>query len=232
MLDPKIAQTCPAQANCKQHNISCSTLCPLWIDLKYQLELSGIPKRHQKFRIDNLPEDTYALNLLKKWSANDMERVEAGQGLYLYGNTGNGKTTAICSLAITFIVNKSLQDIRNGVRTKQLVQFVNVPDLLDLLKRGFDDPEVAAEGNAVLESLKDCPLVLFDDIGAERPSQWQQERLLTLIGHRYDNELSTFFSSNLTIPELTQQLGPRLKSRIEGMTVPLEYKGPDRRKKL
>jgi DNA replication protein DnaC len=202
----------------------------LHIDLKLQFEMSGIPKRHMKWDADTLPDDTYHLPVLKRWSSKDIELVESGKGLYLHGSVGTGKTTALSALAISYIVHKSIADIRTGEHTEQLVQFINVPDLLDLIKRGFDNPTISDEANALLERLKHVPLVIFDDIGAERPSEWSRERLLTLINYRYDNEMCTFFSSNLTIPELVEQLGPRLQSRINGSCAPLAFNGPDRRK--
>lgn len=231
-VDAKVAAKCPARHMCKQHNKMCSTGCPWWIDLRYQIEMSNVPKRHTKYNVDTLPDDTPMLSLLKRWSETDIQRIEEGQGLYLHGNVGVGKTTAACAIALSYILHQTLEDIRSGTRTKQYVQFANVPDLLDMIKRGFDDPEEAAKAARKLENLRKVPLVILDDIGAERPSEWARERLLTVIGGRYDDELSTIFTSNLTIPELVEPLGSRLKSRIEGMSVPLEFKGRDRRKRI
>src|SRR5207244_381801 len=126
----------------------------------------------------------------------------------------------------------SKESIRTGTRTKQLFAYANIPDLLELIKRGFDDSDIAAQAARRLDTLRTAPLVVLDDIGAERPSEWQRERLLTIIGDRYDNELSTIITSNLTIAELTEPLGGRLQSRIAGMTVPLLFKGADRRKQI
>lgn len=231
-MDAKIAAVCPARNMCKQHNKMCGTMCPWFIDLRYQLELAGIPKRHTKYNVDTLPDDTAQRKLIKAWSDKDVERVATGQGLYLFGTVGTGKTTTACSIAMSFILHQTLADIRAGNRTRQLVQYVNVPDLLDLIKRGFDNEDEAAKGARVLESLRTTPLAIFDDIGAERPTEWARERLLQVIGHRYDNELSSVFTSNLTLPELVEQLGSRLQSRIAGMTVPVQISGIDRRKLL
>jgi DNA replication protein DnaC len=231
-FDKTIADTCAARFHCKQHEKACSTICPLWIDLKYQTELSGIPKRFQKYQTDNLPEDTYALPVIQKFGDSITERVPKGEGLYLYGSTGLGKTTIACAIAMTYISHQSLLDIRTGKRTKQLVSYANVPDLLDLIKKGFDDTDIQLEANAKLEALRTAPLAILDDIGAEKPSEWARERLLTIINDRYDNELATIVTSNLSIPELVEPLGARIRSRIEGLTFPLQFKGTDRRRKL
>lgn len=231
MIDEQIAKTCPARHSCKQHNIMCSTSCPLWIELRYQVEMSGIPRRHRKFTVDTLGDDTIRLSALKRYNENILERVAAGQGLYLFGNTGSGKTTAITALAMSYIVTASKEAIRTGKRSKQFVQFLNVPVLLAGLKAGFDDPEVATMWQQRLNVARTVPMLLIDDIGSEKPGEWVRERLTELIGHRYDNERCTLFTSNLTLPELKEHIDPigRITSRIKGMAVPIDYRGKDRR---
>lgn len=231
-MDQRIADICPARSMCKQHEILCGTTCPWFIDIRYQAELSGIPKKFSKFTVDTLPNDTLYLNALKRFSATDIQRIKDGQGLYLQGGVGVGKTTVVSALAISYILHKTLEDIRQGNRTKQLVQFVNVPDLLDKIRQGFNDEETAENVNRIVANLKRCPLAIMDDIGAEKPSEWVREKLLQIITTRHDEELSTFFTSNLTINDLIEPLGSRLQSRIAGMTVPLTVTGKDRRKLL
>jgi DNA replication protein DnaC len=230
-MDEKIAKSCPARHSCKQHNILCGSGCPLWVELRYQTEMSAIPKRHRKFTVDNLPSDTVNLKYFQKFYSKILERVESGLGIYLFGNTGSGKTTALSALAMSYIVEGSKKAIKEGSRTEQMVLFLNVPDLLTGLKRGFEDPEVAKVWHHKLDVAKSVPLLVLDDIGSERPGEWVRERLTELIGHRYDNELSTLISSNLTLPELKDHIDPvgRITSRIKGMAIPLEHKGKDRR---
>lgn len=230
-MDEKIARECPARSLCQLHGKNCSTACPLYIDIHYQLQLAGIKKRFSKYTVDSLPKDMLNLPLIQKWSKDIIKRVEFGHGLYFFGTVGTGKTTVASAVLMTYIIEKSKDSLRKGERTRQLVAYANVPDLLDMLRRGFDDPEIAAQGAKKLSQLASVPLVLLDDIGAERPSEWARERLLTLIGSRYDNELSTLFTSNLTIGELGEPLGARLQSRIEGMTGLMQFYGIDHRKK-
>lgn len=233
-MDEKIARSCPARHNCKQHNIMCGTGCPLFIELRYQMALAGIPKRHSKYTIDNLPEDTIKLASFKKYCSNILERVSSGQGIYVFGNTGSGKTTVLSAVAMTYIVEASKEALRTAKRTGQMVLFLNVPDMLDGIKKGFDDPGIASWWNQTLEAAQSVPLLVIDDIGSEKPTEWARERLTQLIGHRYDNELTTLISSNLTLPELKEHIDPigRITSRIKGMTVPIEYRGRDRRNDL
>jgi DNA replication protein DnaC len=112
-----------------------------------------------------------------------------------------------------------------------MILFLNIPDMLDGIKQGFDDPGIASWWTQTLMAAQSVPLLVLDDIGSEKPTEWARERLTQLIGHRYDNELCTLISSNLTLAELKEHIDPigRITSRIKGMTVPIEYRGKDRR---
>lgn len=229
-VDPVIAASCYARTSCKSHNVLCASTCPLWIDLRYQTSLAALPRRSAKWTVETLPDDTLRLNdVLRPYAKNVVQRVAASQGLYFYGGVGTGKTTAVTALALSYITSKTLEDMRAGRRTRQLVQFVNVPDLLDDIKRGFDDDDANADVQRRLDALQTVPLAIFDDIASEKPSDWVRERLLTIIGGRYDNEKTCFFTSNLTLNELKEPLGARIQSRVTGMVVPIKYDGTDRR---
>jgi DNA replication protein DnaC len=104
--------------------------------------------------------------------------------------------------------------------------------LLDEIRQGFSDDDKKLAIDTRLAALRTVPLAIFDDIGAERPSEWVRERLLTLLGHRYDNELTTIATSNMTLAELREPLGARIASRIEGMTAPIHFVTTDRRRKI
>ena len=51
------------------------------------------------------------------------------------------------------------------------------------------------------------PLLLIDDIGAERLTDWARDEILgTILQYRMDNKLPTFFTSNLNLQELESHL--------------------------
>lgn len=224
---------CLAKTKCKMMGSEmCDTSCPFFINIQYQMELSSIPKKHKKYLASDLPESFYGRDVFKKFASNIVERVKTGKGLYLYSpQTGTGKSTVACALANEHIVERIREDMRSGVRTLQLTKFVNVPDFLDDLRRGMDNEEMGLKSLELMEALKRVPLVIMDDFGAEKMSEWARERLLTVISERYDNERSTIFTSNINLKEVEVLHGLRIKSRIEGMTTPIEFKGKDWRAK-
>jgi DNA replication protein DnaC len=172
--------------------------------------------------------------VFKKFTTNIVDRIQKGTGLYLYSRlTGTGKSTIACSIALEYIVEQLQQDYRAGKRTGQLVKFINIADFLEDLRKGMNDQEAAEVAQGVTETLKRVPLVIMDDIGAEKVSEWTKERLLNIISDRYDSERTIIFTSNHSPQEIEMVLGGRVRSRIDGMTVPIEFKvNKDYRRKV
>lgn len=97
-------------------------------------------------------------------------------------------------------------------------------ELLDLLRPG--GPEGA------LYDLADLELLILDDLGSERPTEWTAERLYALVNRRWLEERPTIVTSNLASGELQQAVGPRVYSRLVGNgSVGIGLSGPDRRRK-
>lgn len=226
---------CITKNHCKSAGQSiCSHSCSFFIDLRYQIELATLPRKHQKWMCSDLPDSFLNRDVFEKFTGNIVERIEMGTGLYLYSRlTGTGKSTVACAIALEFIVQQLKQDYRLGKRTGQLVKFINIADFLEDLRKGMNDKEAAEVALATTEILKRVPLVIMDDIGAEKVSEWTRERLLNIVSERYDAERSIIYTSNLAPNEIEMILGGRVRSRIEGMTVPIEFKtNKDWRRKL
>ncbi|MCO6451032.1 MAG: ATP-binding protein [Caldilineales bacterium] len=87
--------------------------------------------------------------------------------------------------------------------------FVLAPDLLDHLRSTYapDSPETFDE---LFERLKNTPLLILDDLGAESSTQWAQEKLFQLLSHRYLQRLPTVITTNLPL----ESIEPRLRSRL------------------
>ena len=109
------------------------------------------------------------------------------KGLYLAGPFGVGKTYMMGALA------NELSE--NGIETT----LVNVPTYSAEIKQAIATNTVEAK----LVSLKNTPILVLDDIGAEMNSSWfRDEVLMVILQHRMLQELPTFFTSNFTIDEL------------------------------
>lgn len=125
-----------------------------------------------------------------------------GHGLYLTGSLGSGKTR----LAASVLNDLARGGARGGVAWA-------VAEWLEGLRRRYHDGG-ADEFEA---QTRTADILLLDDIGAERVTDWVQERLFLLVDYRYRHSLPTLFTSNLHPDELADRIGERTVSRIVGM---------------
>lgn len=119
-----------------------------------------------------------------------LDNIESGKkskGLYLHGNFGCGKTYLIAAIFNELAKNNY----------KSCIIFWP-----EFLRQAFYD-----DFNEKFEFVKKVPILLIDDIGAEGLTAWNRDEILCpLLQYRMDNELTTFFTSNLNIKELESHL--------------------------
>ncbi len=117
--------------------------------------------------------------------------------LMLEGGFGCGKTHLAAAIG-----NERLQ-------RGDLVLFITVPDLLDHLRSAYA-PSSDATYDETFERIRNAPLLILDDLGAESPSQWAKEKLFQLFNHRYSHRLPTIITTNVDL----ETLDPRIRSRL------------------
>lgn len=136
------------------------------------------------------------------------------KGLYLHGNFGCGK-----SYLVAAILNElAKQNVKSAI--------IFWPEFL---RQAFYN-----DFNEKFDYVKNVEILLIDDIGAEKVTEWNRDEILCpLLQYRMDNHLTTFFTSNLTIDELKQLLSisksgvdevkaGRIIARIEQLTEDIE----------
>lgn len=104
--------------------------------------------------------------------------------LVLSGRVGTGKTHLAAAIA---------NDVQT--RTGRTMIFAVVPDLLDYLRSTFD-PAQSISFDRRFEEVRDCYLLVLDDIGTENATPWAREKLFQIINHRYNEHLPTIFTTN------------------------------------
>jgi len=87
--------------------------------------------------------------------------------------------------------------------------FIITPDLLDHLRSTFapNSPETYDE---LFDRLKNTPLLILDDLGAESSTPWAQEKLFQLLNHRYLGRLPTVITTNRPLSALEARVRSRL----------------------
>lgn len=171
------------------------------------------------------PESAPAVRAIEAWrfgpDDGDAARYEAWQrerrkSLLLHGKYGVGKT----GLAVA-LLRDEIKHTGGGL-------FFTVPSLLDAIRSTYS-PNAQHDEREIIAAVKDAPFLVLDDLGAERVTDWVQEKLFTVINHRHDEDLPTVFTSNLDLAQLAEHLGERTTWRIAEMAEVIEVKGPNLR---
>lgn len=110
------------------------------------------------------------------------------------------------------------------------------PDMYGLLLPGGSDKGTEHE----LKRLCRIPLLLLDDLGTEKISEWTEEATYRLINERYNECLPLLITTNFTVraasgdpsPDLVSRLGDRLASRLSQTATVVRLDGPDLRRGL
>jgi len=117
--------------------------------------------------------------------------------LVLLGGYGSGKTHLAAAIA------------NYRLSLAHAVLFVVVPDLLDYLRATFG-PSSETALDERLDTIREIPLLVLDDLGAHNSTPWAQEKLFQILNHRYNSRLPTVITSNQRLEELD----PRVTSRL------------------
>ena len=128
---------------------------------------------------------------LKKFYDNYLDHKKV-KGIYLHGNFGCGKSYLISAL-FNELAKKNIHST-----------IIYFPELLRSLKASFNEEN---EFDERFEEIKETPLLLIDDIGAEKVTEWSRDEILgSILQYRMDQNLPTFFTSNLSIDDLEEHL--------------------------
>ena len=116
---------------------------------------------------------------------------------------------------------------REWLARGQPAKYVFVPMLLDWLREVMDKP--ADQLAARMHVLCQVPLLVMDDLGVQRPTEWAMERLITIIDYRYANAMPLMVTTNKSVEALPGdaegRIGSRLKRFVPGTVIAME--GPE-----
>lgn len=133
--------------------------------------------------------------------------------LLFVGSTGTGKTHLAAAVANNF-VEKSIQ-----------ARFGTFQNHLDEIKKEFDQ----SGQKHYLDDIKGVPLLVIDDLGKERKTDWTQSILYDIVNYRYEHLLPTIITTNLTTDELANHCESAVWSRLNEMCDTIVMQGADYR---
>jgi len=186
---------------------------------------SVIPPRYRGVSFDRPPVSDMARDLELKSAVSYVrafvdemdERLESGRGLWLFGDTGTGKTT------LAMLVSKAV------LEAGRTVAIYSLPKLLARIRRTYDSEPGGDSYLSFFERLTSVDLLHIDDLGAEKRSDWVLEQLYALINERYETRRSVIITTNLPHGELEEQIGSRTVSRLTQICDEVALFGDDRR---
>ena len=163
---------------------------------------SKMSKRNLSYKFDNFEPNNSnrkVFNNLKNYSEKLVKGIEK-KGLILVGNNGVGKTHLACSIA-----NKLIE---NGTP----VIYGTLINLLAELRNSYDTDNNISEME-IIKLYENVDLLIIDDLGKEKPSEWGLEKLFTIINSRYENNLPVIITTNYNQNSLVERLS--LNGEIE-----------------
>ena len=100
---------------------------------------------------------------------------------------------------------------------------------LNKLRASYKDDDDSVEKD-ILNYVKQCDLLIIDDLGIESVKPFVKEKLFNLIDTRYRTDKPMIVTSNLTLEEIKVTFGDRVADRLRGCTYDFLVKGESKRK--
>ena len=166
-----------------------------------------------RFEKDNgsVPKLEQARRYAAQWEEMRRENV----GLLFWGKSGNGKTFAAACIANALL--ESQEHSAPAVKMTTLGAFLNKLPTLS-----------AQEKERYLNELQSCELLILDDFGMERQTDYAREQIFHLVDGRYLAQKPLIVTTNLSLHELkhpTEMAQQRIFDRVLEMCVPICFDG-------
>lgn len=166
---------------------------------------SKIPPRWSGWSMDKLPKGfRVAAN---QWLTDGFPN---SANLILSGPTGSGKTS------MAYAIGKEIYLLGNKVKIWQSAEL-------------FDEMRGTDQSREVLESVKNADVLILDDLGSERKTDWVEERLFLIIDYRWQWKLPVIVTTNLTAEQMPDKISERVISRLMDSSTFLVVDGKDYR---
>lgn len=145
------------------------------------------------------------------------QMYEEGQGLLFYGPVGTGKSFAAACIANALI---------SGLNTVVMTSLVKLLQQISSFNDKYSEEDL-------IRDLMRPKLLILDDLGAERSTDFALEKVYNIIDSRYRSHKPLILTTNLTLQEMKENTDiryARIYDRVFEMCYPMKFDGVSRRK--
>ncbi|HWB32858.1 MAG TPA: ATP-binding protein [Acidobacteriaceae bacterium] len=199
------------------------------------LERARIPRRYEHCSLDNYELLRSAHRSLAAAHLHARKFVEgypietAGTGLLLTGSIGVGKTHLAVGILQALVAERGAAGL-----------FYDYRDLLKQVQNSYNQ-SVAATELEVLRPVFEAEVLVLDELGAAKPTDWVWDTVAHILNTRYNDRRTTIITTNYPNAAplgakgeetLGDRIGERMRSRLQEMCVVVEMHGEDFRQKV
>ncbi len=218
--------------------------CQQELRRSYRISTARIPKRYEHCRFENYDTDFPGATLsMRKALLTARRFVESypvetnDQGLLITGPIGVGKTHLAVSVLTALAEDRGAQAL-----------FCDYRELLKQIQHSYN-PQVNSTELDVLKPVFDAEVLVLDELGAQKPTEWAWDTVALILNSRYNDKRTTIITTNYAnLPTLGGKLkeaekaareetlgdriGDRMRSRLSEMCVLVEIDGSDFRQSI
>lgn len=188
--------------------------------MKRRISFAEIPEAFREMRLNTFSLSVYtsregkekariACKIIKEWLDRLEEMMSCGKGLYIFSGTkGSGKTRMAASIANELI--------DRGISVK----FATSLRILAEIRRTYDNNSEHTESQ-LMDALVTAPVLIIDDFGTEKITDWVRDKFYDIINQRYVNKRVTLFTSNESLSTL--KYDDRITNRIKEMCYRVDF---------
>jgi len=221
--------------------------CQVAVKAERRWRRAGVPKRYEKCALENFdlyPSADRTLEAARLTAAKFVEGFPLetdGRGLLITGSIGVGKTHLAVGILRALVQERGAQGM-----------FCDYRDLLKQVQNSYNK-QVAATELEVLAPVMEAEVLVLDELGASKPSEWVWDTVAQILNTRYNERRTTIITTNFAnLPPLGagdggalasarasareetlgDRIGERMRSRLQEMCVVVEMLGRDFRQSV